>query len=914
MDTDPHLDDTRSAWRLRDVVTDFLDSQSEGTPATDKPMTLSSDYEVAACLESLRRNKPATVRSAFDAGATALLESIVKMEREIAKDKAQELPTFDQDDLPAMLRDHMQLEELRAESMTKSSNDGSNHKDDSKRKMSSSSNTVKAETGGGGTEKKSEVRKFTRNTPASSAAALDSRLNSSRAILCGAANVALDSLTAPLPGLEMADVSDVPQNPNNLPTSKTKDINMGQIVVEARSLGQRVASVAMNASNRAKRRYEYRKNNLKFSQPNHFMLQLKNPFAWDSDEEEEKKTEDYDAIDMEHEYRPNEDSITPAWSEHCLPRLISIIHTGVGHAVYHDVEWSSRCGRVADMFSKLARDDGNFGLHLIITTEAEVDQYAREFRSVNSHLRLMSFVSKDSLRAMKYAGNTQQRARLRKRFPDATGLAEAPFHVIVTSYSTFLYDYLHFCQTPFEVVVVDGGAAWMSAAQGDPNSPIGTLWNDGIFSRNDQRIGLAVAFQKKWDYSKIEIEADSIKSAWIGLTARHRLLTSSALSLHLRHSQELVPISGLVSFISPHFADIVREEWDRSRISSDESSMEHFRKHLTRSVVVHHPTAAQQDMHELALMGLHGKLPPSRIGDAAAVPEVISDEKFVSQGKVAFARRTALQWLGEPDESWLRYELGSADFKPILEAMKTSLRHGHVCEEVTQASLTTSVGATGQITGPLAYRCAVRCGRKFTTEQALRQHLSTVHAPPGTWLCRACGSDCITSQARTHHERSCGQPLGTTDAPRAPGPTATVGKASHGTAGTAGKKKTSKSSQATPEEKDPDGSIRVPSYRGVWVSKTGKHFVKIDNERIKGDDDATKFFDSIDEAALKYDEEMKARRGKGNKVEYNFKADGTRIVYDDVSTSSTTGLGGSASSVVPALSVINIKVRVFGRQ
>jgi hypothetical protein len=60
----------------------------------------------------------------------------------------------------------------------------------------------------------------------------------------------------------------------------------------------------------------------------------------------------------------------------------------------------------------------------------------------------------------------------------------------------------------------------------------------------------------------------------------------------------------------------------------------------------------------------------------------------------------------------------------------------------------------------MAFRCGVRCGRHFGSEPGLRQHVSALHAPPGTWLCRTCGVDCITSQARTHHERSCGQPIG----------------------------------------------------------------------------------------------------------------------------------------------------------
>lgn len=155
------------------------------------------------------------------------------------------------------------------------------------------------------------------------------------------------------------------------------------------------------------------------------------------------------------------------------------------------------------------------------------------------------------------------------------------------------------------------------------------------------------------------------------------------------------------------------------------------------------------------------------------------------------------------------------------------------------------------------------------------------------------------------------------------------GKQQHGPTGVVGKKKGPKSatSNVVPEEKDPDGSIRVPGYRGVWVNQAGKHFVKIKGKRLTKDDDDdddvddtttkdgtttttnnTLYFDTIDEAARKHDTVLKGKN-PGPTAEYNFKADGSRIVYEDVSTSSTTGLGGSASSVVPALSVINIKVR-----
>jgi hypothetical protein len=135
------------------------------------------------------------------------------------------------------------------------------------------------------------------------------------------------------------------------------------------------------------------------------------------------------------------------------------------------------------------------------------------------------------------------------------------------------------------------------------------------------------------------------------------------------------------------------------------------------------------------------------------------------------------------------------------------------------------------------------------------------------------------------------------------------GRQQHGPAGVVGKKKGPKMAQAGgsgSDEKDTDGSFRVPGYRGVWINQAGKHFVKISGERLSKDDEVL-YFDNIDEAAKKHDAVHKAKKNTG-KVELNFKDDGSRIIYEDVATSSTTGLGGSASSVVPALSVINIKV------
>ena len=245
------------------------------------------------------------------------------------------------------------------------------------------------------------------------------------------------------------------------------------------------------------------------------------------------------------------------------------------------------------------------------------------------------------------------------------------------------------------------------------------------------------------------------------MTARHRLATSSRLKVqHNRSSSDTLPVSGVVSFIAPHFAEAVREEWDRSRITTDAASMRHFQRLVTRSMVVHDSSTEETDVFKLAIEALQGQLLAPERADDPDVPELVTDDTFVSDSKVAFSRRHALLWLGSPGESWLRYELGTAKFQHILDAMKVSTSHGHLCEEIVTASSLTSSGATGQVTGTMAYRLATRCGRHFGSEQGLRQHHSALHAPPGTWLCRTCGSDCITSQARTSHERSCGQPSG----------------------------------------------------------------------------------------------------------------------------------------------------------
>jgi homoserine kinase len=82
----------------------------------------------------------------------------------------------------------------------------------------------------------------------------------------------------------------------------------------------------------------------------------------------------------------------------------------------------------------------------------------------------------------------------------------------------------------------------------------------------------------------------------------------------------------------------------------------------------------------------------------------------------------------------------------------------------------------------------------------------------------------------------------------------------------------------------------------------------IDGRLIKHDG-KLQLFDTSDDAARKHDEILQAEsKDPSAKLELNFRPDGTRMLYEDVSPTASSGLGGSAASVVPALSVINIKV------
>jgi hypothetical protein len=813
------------------------------------------------------------------------------------------------------------------------------------------------------------VRKCTRNTPASTSSALDGRWQQQRAILRAAGNLVF--------GMR-------PEEHNG--ESMTSDAAAAQV------LAREIRALMRNSFQRSDARYRFRHQN-----QTRQVLEAAPPFmeCWDtrplfshdrnrlennhligppdttaqlssssSTTSSDSDKEECHSVGFSSSYLPDYSSLTMFWQENCLQRCLEIMKSQA-HMIFHDLQWRSRHGRVANIL----RHASNTGPHLILTTKPEKGKFAREFAPFDPAAPWRNWIPDSDedetpssssssppteLRALIYQGSKARRCQLREYFAGLVNgtSSSSPFHVLIVSYQDFLgvaSDYLHLCQIPWQVVIVDDGAAWMAAAWDQTSTSLAMLWQTAIFARNDHQTGFAGAVQhssgkKEWDFQwdtdgEGIIPDDIAREACVGLTARHRVLTAATFALPSSStrstSTELIHVGPMLEFVAPYFMEVVREEWDRCKITSDLQSMNHFRKCVARSVVVHHPDAQNTilDMNTLALQAMTGKLqPPDRSGEQA-VPSIIPDDEFVASGKIAYSRRSSLQWLGSLRQSWLRYELGSANLQPIQDVMKSSNYHAYFCEEITTASSTTATGANGQVAGSMAYRLAVRCGRHFGSEQGLRQHIAAMHAPPGTWLCRTCSTDCVTNQARTHHERVCGVaivPTVTVDGPSgekvlssvvgAVGAAPIVGqggkkrgvgkkKANHPLAAAVKSPTFSMSTAIT--DKDPDGSLRVHGYRGVWVNKVGKHFVKIDGKRLTENETSEKIllFEDADEAAQKYDDILQKKCKDSSKLELNFQPDGSRIVYETVTSPSQSGLGGSTANVVPALSIINIKAR-----
>uniref|UniRef100_A0A7S1UWH9 AP2/ERF domain-containing protein n=1 Tax=Grammatophora oceanica TaxID=210454 RepID=A0A7S1UWH9_9STRA len=883
-------------WRHRDPVVELRVGRKR--PGNDTTRTaaprLSARFDVKTGLNRIRRDKVQEIHAAFDAAATTVVNAVR------TDQSPTHLPPPLSSDLPASLSHWDELLDSRSKAFdrarTNKKSGGGGGSSSATDKSSSS------------TAPKRSAVKASNDTPKSSSGVMssaDSRYVNSRAVLCTAASMAFDTLSP--------SFDDKPLDPLKVPqaTAQKKDgtaaVNMGAVSLQAQTLANRAATLASNAARRADQRHQFRVQNAK-ADGSDVTSSVSSSFA-NIDEAVEVPTV------LPTDFDPNPVSVTRTWETLCGPRLQAVLNTGSGHALICDTEWPTRHGRVAHMLENALKD--RLGPHLIVTTQPDVTKFAQEFHPMDPYMPWIPAAPLDDdsgapLKALAYTGTKQERQGLRKYyFSKANGLSNASFHVLVTTYEHLFDDFMHFCHIPFQTTTLDGGYSWLAAAQTDPNSSIGALWEQ-VFSSQDHHVGMAGTHLKnQWDFSS-DTPTLPGSSLCLGLTTRHRILTTSSMRIDYRESRNLSPEHGLLNFFMPNFMDVVKEEWDRSRITQDASSMNFIgRELLARCMVVHSPSpyGEMNNLYKLAALALKGDLKyVERPSEATEnVPAVFTDDNFVADGKVSQSRRSALLWFGKQPTSWMRYEFGTVNLKAIISILKQT--GGHICQELVTASYLTSSGASGNVTGTMAYRAAVRCGRSFGSEQGLRQHQAAHHAPPGTWLCRTCGADCVTSQSRTHHERTCGHPG---DHKEGDGNSKSSSKKPHGPVSVVGKKAKGQKKESAPKEKDPDGSFRVPGYRGVWLNPSGKHFVKIKGQRLKANGSLV-LFDDVAGAAKRYDEALKdtSPAGKG-KREFNFDSGGKRIVYDGNAAASAAGrgvemIGGGSSSVVPALSVINIK-------
>ena len=504
------------------------------------------------------------------------------------------------------------------------------------------------------------------------------------------------------------------------------------------------------------------------------------------------------------------------WKHSCLPRLLDVLSKGAGHAILYDMNWTDRAIRVSDLLRNMItvttssrstltsnhRSYTNYGPHLIVTSSGgeDFEKFVVVFGQLGSGLHRSTFMKKvngdnDSstssssddnnvspLRVLPYHGSTAHRRQLRKHFGSlmpsseshfafCAGIQDSPFHVVLTTYSELMEDFAHFCQIPFQAVVLDDGMSFIGCAHSDPIGKLGMMWNSGFWNKSG-----TVSSPTSWDFSKdVGVEAadesprkgiisspggektggTAGKHHTIGLTARHHILLASRMHAQYRGQIHKAPILGLLSFLSPQFADTIRDDWGKCRAAGCTHSVSYIQALLARLVIVYAGDAVNRsiiDSTALSLKAITGELVSRQSMPSYSVTD--EDEgldKLISSKKISQSNKIAVAWF--PVFSTIRKEIGQVSLDLILTGIKRVGATAFVCEEICTASSTTVTGGGG-VAGLSTYRPAVRCGRCFSSESGLKQHVMSSHAPRGTWLCRISGVDCGTSQARAQHERA----------------------------------------------------------------------------------------------------------------------------------------------------------------
>ena len=474
-------------------------------------------------------------------------------------------------------------------------------------------------------------------------------------------------------------------------------------------------------------------------------LVVSNPFALDNDADMTDGEGGYSEDDIQSigaklpQYDMSNDK---EWTATSKPHLMAILNKGAGNAILHDREWTCRAFRVANLLQNLAvpqpaaipssqigkefvqwndvrlsgksspslvRGFPNYGPHLIITSAGEdFDTFVSVFNQLGTNgiraseglggknHRALFKTNPDEvqLRALPYNGDSACRSRLRKHFSNSCGgLPSSPYHVVVTTYDDFVKDYSHFCKVSFQAVIMDDGMSWLGCAHYDPQGDVGKVWNSAIWSKTGSNHSQLASRKNESDTekksktgsSKRDSESREENRVQIGLTARHRILVASAMHAKYRGQVYKAPVPGLLSFLTPQFTDVIRDDWERCKVYNCKKSMEHIRSLVARSVVVYsggQSVGTLSGLIKLSCASMNGELPEQPTSAANEDDEL---DEWVKRQKIVQSRKFAAAWFRPL--SPMRKSFGNKiALDPIIKTVKKSNALGFVCEEVATAS------------------------------------------------------------------------------------------------------------------------------------------------------------------------------------------------------------------------------------
>jgi hypothetical protein len=156
--------------------------------------------------------------------------------------------------------------------------------------------------------------------------------------------------------------------------------------------------------------------------------------------------------------------------------------------------------------------------------------------------------------------------------------------------------------------------------------------------------------------------------------------------MHARYRGQLykAPVPGLLSFLTPQFTDVIRDDWERCKVYNCKKSMEHIRSLVARSVVVYFggpSVGSLSGLLKLSCASMNGEL-PEQPGNVANEDDEL--DEWVKRQKIVQTRKFAAAWFRPL--STVRKSFGEISLDPIIATVKKSNALGFVCEEVGTAS------------------------------------------------------------------------------------------------------------------------------------------------------------------------------------------------------------------------------------